>query len=110
MPLSAILYIFYTSGLIELNGTDDSKPVTEYIDDPRCEGASIIFSLYASKAGTVTVLTIPPPLQLVNLRPGCTFLSQEEPILKGKLGGFLDVMIKFVHPIVDGAEDFAYEV
>jgi len=74
------------------------------------KGASIIFSLYASGAGTVTVLTIPPPLQLVDLRPGCTFLSLEEPILKGKLGGLHDVKIKFVHPMVEGAEDFAYQV
>ena len=51
------------------------------------KGASIIFSLYAKGKGTVTVVTVPPPLQLTNLRPGCTFLSLEEPILKGELGG-----------------------
>lgn len=61
------------------------------------KGISILFSLYASGAGTITVVTILSPLQLAGLRPGSTFLSLEEPILKGKLVGLHDGKMKFVY-------------
>ncbi|CAK4032744.1 Hypothetical predicted protein [Lecanosticta acicola] len=68
-----------------------------------------MFAQYACGAGIIRLLTLPPP-ERDNLRAESTFLTLEEPILKGKAGECRALRIIYTHPMVPGAEGFAYEL
>lgn len=80
------------------------------VTDPRClkwtkkqkqwskyvKGASGIFARYACGHGIVRVLTLPPSWS-GSLRPKSSYLTIEEPVLKGVSGCFCAVQINTVH-------------
>jgi hypothetical protein len=72
------------------------------------KGASALFARHVSTSMKVTVLTPPPPLKF-NPCELSTWQLIEERILKGFIGGHAVGHIDMVHPIVEGAEEFAYE-
>jgi len=73
------------------------------------KGASALFAWHISRGDRVIVLSPPPPDRF---HPsGLTnYQAIEEPILKGSLGGSGILRIEMVHPTVEGAENFSYQI
>ncbi|OHE98326.1 hypothetical protein CORC01_06322 [Colletotrichum orchidophilum] len=73
------------------------------------KGASLIFAWRISKGSRTTVLTPPPPERF---HPdGLTnYQDIEEPVLKGRLGTPTFCRIFLVHPTVQAAQDYRYQV
>jgi hypothetical protein len=72
-------------------------------------GASGLFAHQLPKGVAVTVLCRPPP-QRLHPQGSTTYQSIEEPILKGILDGAAVSCIEMVHPTVEGAEAYRYQV
>ena len=73
------------------------------------KGASAIFAWYIAKGERAIVLLPPPPHRFYP--SGLTnYQAIEEPILKGILGGSTVSRIEVVHPTVNGAESFRYQL
>jgi len=73
------------------------------------KGASAVFAWYISRGEKITILSPPPPERfhpsgLTNCQ------AREEPILKGKIRGSAVLRIEMVHPTVEGAENFCYQI
>lgn len=73
------------------------------------KGASGRFAEYACKGRRAIVLTN-PPLDIYSARMRSTFRYLEEPILTGAFGGPKAIRIDYVHPTVEGAADFHYQI
>jgi hypothetical protein len=73
------------------------------------KGASAVFAWYISRGEKATVLTPPPPERF---HPsGLTnYQAIEEPILKGRKESGDMLRIEMVHPTVEGAENFSYQI
>ncbi|KAK7458449.1 hypothetical protein Landi51_01272 [Colletotrichum acutatum] len=73
------------------------------------KGASLVFAWRISRGSFTTVLTPPPPERF---HPdGLTnWQDIEEPVLKGRLGTPTSCQIFLVHPTVQEARDFKYQV
>jgi hypothetical protein len=67
------------------------------------KGASVIFARYACRRGIVRLLTLPPSLEEF-IRPGSTYRTIEEPVLKGAPGGYGAVQINAVHLLTTSGE------
>jgi hypothetical protein len=91
--------------------------------DPRClkkensqeewsrymKGASAIFAWHIIKGEKVTMLSPPPP-ERFNPCGLTNYQLIEEPILKTERSGRAALRIYMVHPDVEGAEDFYYQI
>jgi hypothetical protein len=73
------------------------------------KGASGLFAYHLPKGCVVTVLCRPPP-QKLNPEGLSTYQKIEEPFLKGLFGGAAVSRIDMVHPTVEGAETYRYQV
>ena len=67
------------------------------------KGASVIFARYACRRGIVRLLTLPPSLEEF-IRPGSTYRTIEEPVLKGAPGGYSALQINAVHLLTSSGE------
>lgn len=73
------------------------------------KGASSLFAKRACDGSTVRVL-LPPPSGQDCIRDASTYRTIEEPILKGSIAQHCATQINFIHPMIDRAEDFEYQI
>jgi hypothetical protein len=72
------------------------------------KGASGLFATYLPRGYVVTVLCRPPP-QRLHPEGSTTYQTMEEPFLKAICGAAVS-RIEMVHPTVQGAEAYRYQV
>jgi hypothetical protein len=73
------------------------------------KGASAIFAWHILRGKRVIVLSPPPP-ERFHPTGQTNYQAIEEPILKGKKEGGSRLRLEMVHPMVEGAENFIYEM
>jgi hypothetical protein len=73
-------------------------------------GASGRFAEYACRDGRRAIILTKPPPDIYSTRKWSNYRHLEEPILKGALGGSGAVRIDYVHPTIEGATSFQYQI
>ncbi|KAH8650382.1 hypothetical protein BGZ60DRAFT_335665, partial [Tricladium varicosporioides] len=73
------------------------------------KSASAIFAWHISRGERVIVLSPPPP-ERFHPSGKTNYQAIEEPILKRKRDGDTRLRLEMVHPMVEGAEDFIYQI
>jgi hypothetical protein len=84
------------------NGVKKREAWSKYV-----KGASGIFARYACRRGIVRVLMLPPSWAEF-LRPGSSYLTIDEPVLKGTSGCHCAVQINTVH-LLATLEELEYQ-
>ncbi|PVH67949.1 hypothetical protein DL98DRAFT_397851, partial [Cadophora sp. DSE1049] len=73
------------------------------------KGASAVFAWHILRGERVIVLSPPPP-ERFHPSGQTNYQAIEEPILKEEKEGGARLRLEMVHPIVEGAEDFIYQM
>jgi hypothetical protein len=73
------------------------------------KGASAVFAWHILRGERVIVLSPPPP-ERFHPTGQTNYQAIEEPILKGQKEGGSRLRLEMVHPMVEGAENFIYQI
>lgn len=73
------------------------------------KGASAVFVYYILRGERVIVL-LPPPPERFHPSGQTNYQAIEEPILKGRKADSTRLRLEMVHPMVEGAENFCYQI